>query len=93
VNCRTAEVSVFPKSPVAQFKRGVVEARLHFDTKNELLRDRVLELFEIHEVGDTRPLYVLLDPETEEVLAQYNGAPVRGDADKESFIEFLNVIQ
>ena len=52
----------------------------------------MLELFEIHEVGDTRPLYVLLDPETEEVDARYNGAPVRGDEDKQSFIEFLEVV-
>lgn len=94
MNCRLAEVSVFPKAPVAGVKRQrVVEARLHYDSKFPELLPRVRELFETWEVGDTRPLYILIDPETGEYITRFKGAPVQGEADKEEFIRFLDVIQ
>ena len=45
-------------------------------------------MFERFEVGDTRPLYLLLAPATEEVLSRFNGAPIQS-ADQDDFATFL----
>ncbi|MEL6904442.1 MAG: hypothetical protein AAFU73_11940 [Planctomycetota bacterium] len=57
------------------------------DDEIAALRARVRPVFERFEVGATRPLYLLLDPATEEVLARFNGAPILGE--QQSFAEFL----
>jgi len=84
VNCRWNEEKVFPSEPVFDYlDEHFVEARLHTDG------DRGEELTEFQERvahSIATPLYMVLDPETERVLAR----PLGGIVTPESFREFLS---
>jgi hypothetical protein len=88
VNCRNAEVSVFPFTPVAGPKRKFIEARLHWDTHYSELEAPIRELFDKYEVGDKRPIYVIVDPATGAEKVRFSGAPLRKDT-IDNFVRFL----
>ncbi len=82
MNCRQNEEKVFP-SLFEQLDGGFVEARLHTDG------DRGEELSDFQEKlarSIATPLYLVLDPETERVLA----GPLGGTVSVSAFREFLD---
>ena len=81
MNCRINEEKVFP-SLLEELDTGFVEARLHTDGKRgEELTDFQEKLAR----SIATPLYLILDPDTEEVLA----GPLGGVVSVGTFREFL----
>ncbi|NOT29007.1 MAG: hypothetical protein HOP15_01005 [Planctomycetes bacterium] len=81
MNCRQNEEKVFP-SLFEELDGGFVEARLHTDG------DRGEELSQFQEQlarSIATPLYLVLDPDTERVLA----GPLGGTVSVSGFREFL----
>jgi hypothetical protein len=81
VNCRQNEEKVFP-SLFEELDGGFVEARLHTDG------ERGEELSEFQEKlarSIATPLYLVLDPDTERILA----GPLGGTVSVKGFREFL----
>ena len=79
------EVLFRESKPIASaLKNDVVEARLHTDTRGPM-RDEILMLQE--KLAGTRalPTFVLIDVDSEEVLARNIG-----NTDEAGFLEFLN---
>lgn len=71
-------------------KEQIVEARLHIDTKNEVLQARIQQLVDdVVDGSNAKPIYVLVDPSTEKELARWQGAPL--PPQKDAFGEFLTV--
>jgi len=83
------EVFIFPRPdlPIEPLlSEGFVEARLHTDGKTNI--ERILELQENLAGSVANPIYVVLDPATEQELARYEGAALT-DSQIESFAAFL----
>ena len=85
MNCRKMEERVFYNSAVAEILGPkFVEARLHVDHPNKGKENMQREL----EMAGSRaqPVYLVLDPLTEEVHSRQDGASLVSDA---PFVEFL----
>jgi hypothetical protein len=81
------EDNVFPRPAVAGLLEAeYVEARLHTDGSTNI--ERILELQESLARSVANPIYVILDPETEQELARHEGAALTG-GQREVFLEFL----
>ena len=74
------EKKTFIVPAVAGVLNQMVEARLHDDSSNGERNDRIKALKERFAKTVANPTYVLLDPETERVIAFRSGAEM--DADK-----------
>ena len=73
------ELKTFIKPAVAGILNQMIEARLHDDTSNDERNDRIKELKKRLAGTLANPTYVLLDPETEEVIATKLGAEMDAD--------------
>jgi hypothetical protein len=75
------EVGVFLKPAVAGILEPLfVEARLHVDYEENMQRE--LEMVQ----SNAQPIFLVLDPNTEEVHARFDGASLLSN---DPFIEFL----
>lgn len=68
------EVSIFPAPAVRAQKSQFIEARLHADTKDLVLRARIAELVESMAKSTAQPIYVALDAKEEVELGRFSGA-------------------
>lgn len=77
------EQEVFPNPAVAEELQKFVEVRMHYDHHVDEKKKNAneLQLRLLESIG--APMYVLLDPSTEEILAE------EGYTSKENFLEFL----
>ena len=79
------ENNVFPSPAVAGvLNKNYVETRLHTDGEENI--DRIIELQRELTGSVATPIYVLIDPDTDEKLGQFNGSTF----DEEEFADFLN---
>ncbi len=78
------EESIFPKPAVADALEDVIELRMHYDHNVEELKDNAhdLQVKLVKSIG--APMYALVDPETEELIAE------AGYTSEEGFLEFLS---
>ena len=74
------EVSIFPDPTVKPLRAQFVEARLHSDANDPVLRERIAELILEVAGSPAQPIYVTIDPETEAEISRLEGA-TRGDPD------------
>lgn len=79
---------IFPRPAVAGELDHFIEARLHSDAHDEVLRARIAELIPTLAKGFGQPTYVALDPRTGAELGRYAGAALT-PSDTESFVQFL----
>ena len=77
------EQSVFPAPAVAAELQNFVEARFHYDHHVDELKEKAneLQLRLLKSIG--APMYAVMDPNTQEILAE------EGYTSEEGFIEFL----
>ncbi len=68
------EESVFPLPEVSAELQHVVEARLHTDTESSPHHQRILELQKKFTGTVALPIYVIVDPQTEEIVDKLAGA-------------------
>ncbi|MCA8968660.1 MAG: hypothetical protein KDC95_02710 [Planctomycetes bacterium] len=68
------ETTVFIRPEVSGLLAKTIEARLHADLPGLPTRDRILEVQEQFAGVKTLPVYVILDPSTEQVLGRLDGA-------------------
>jgi hypothetical protein len=80
------EVSIFPADSVRAQKVKFIEARLHSDTKDAILRKRIAGLIETVARSKAQPIYVAMDPSTELERDRFNGMVLNGP---DEFAEFL----
>ena len=80
------EVSIFPSAAVREQKVKFIEARLHSDTKDPKLHERIAGLIATVAKNKAQPIYVVLDPQTEKEINRFNGATL-GNPDQ--FAGFL----
>ena len=83
------EVSVFPKYNVRDLKSQFVEARLHSDAHDPVLRERIAELIETLAESTAQPIYISVDPRTEQEMARFSGATI---TNWQPFVTFLDVM-
>ncbi len=86
VNCRQMELKTFPKPAVAAILNRMVEARLHDDSTDKERNDRIKALKQRFANTIGNPTYVLLDPESETVVAVRKGALM----DEQEFADWLS---
>ena len=79
------EENIFPLPEVSGVLTNLIEARLHTDRPGIENYDRIIELQERFTGTRSLPIYLVIDPDTEEVLARHNGATF----DPAVFIAFL----
>lgn len=84
------EVSIFPLPEVRAQKSRFVEARLHADTKDEVLKARIAGLVETVARSSAQPIYVAMDPVTEQELGRFGRAVLASESDK--FVAFLEAM-
>lgn len=68
------ENTVFPLPEVSGLLNKTVEARLHLDKTKSEFYSRMVEVRDEFAGVATAPVYILLDPETLEVLGRQEGA-------------------
>jgi len=85
------EKKFLPKPAVAGvLKEGYVEARLHTDRETVPQLERILELQAKYAESVALPIYVVVDPETEQRIGKYEGAqPAISSGAAEDFLRFL----
>ena len=81
------EVSIFPRPNVRAEKSKFVEARLHADTKDSVLRARIAELVDSVAKTTAQPTYVALNPTSELEIGRFNGSSLKGEA---PYVQFLS---
>jgi len=86
------EDSIFPRSAVADELQHFIEARLHSDADDPVLRAQIAELIETVAGTIGQPTYVALDPRDGRELGRYLGAAVTEEHVRE-FIQFLKQAQ
>ena len=84
------EVSIFPLPEVRALKSRFVEARLHADTKVDVLKARIAGLVETVARAAAQPIYVAMDPATEKELGRFGRAVLASESDK--FVMFLEAM-
>ncbi len=87
--CRQVEVSIFPRAEVRAHKSKFVEVRLHADTEDEVLRERIAGLIATVAKSPAQPIYVTFDPDNETELYRWGGGITQGEV--KDFAEFLRV--
>ena len=77
------EEKIFPAPAVAEELQGFIEARMHTDHYDDKLKKMAqeLQLRMVQSVG--APMYVIIDPSTEEILGE------AGYTSEEGFVAFL----
>ena len=80
------EEKVFRREAVASELTHFVEARLHTDHGDKALRERWRALEEKLAGTRSTPVYVVIDPRTDEELGRFEGGTLGSDA---PFVEFL----
>ncbi|MCC7010945.1 MAG: thioredoxin family protein [Planctomycetes bacterium] len=90
-NCRSMEGTVLGKDPAQSVLREhYVEARLHNDGKKDPeLTERILELQEKLTHNSATPHYLVIDPQTERIIAEFPGADLPPVGDGSNFLQFL----
>ncbi len=83
------EVSIFPKPEVRALKQRWVEARLHSDAHDLELRERIAGLVDTLAGSPAQPIYVAVDPSSEEELGRFQGGTIK---DWSPFVEFMTVV-
>lgn len=83
------EVSIFPKPEVRALKQRWVEARLHSDADDLALRERIAGLIETLAGSPAQPIYVAVDPATEEEINRFKGGTIK---DWSPFVEFMTAV-
>lgn len=83
------EVSIFPKPEVRELKQRWVEARLHSDAEEPEHRERIAGLIETLAKSPAQPIYVAVDPSSEEELGRFQGGTIK---DWSPFVEFMTVV-
>ena len=83
------EVSIFPDYTIRDLKSGFVEARLHSDAHDRSHRERIAGLVETLAESTAQPIYVSVDPRTENEMARFSGATI---GNPEPFRFFLDVM-
>lgn len=86
------EDNIFPRPAVAGELDHFIEARLHSDAHDPVLRERIAALIPTIAQGYGQPIYVALDPATGEELGRYEGAALTREHVAE-FLEFLRNAQ
>ena len=83
------EVSIFPKPEVRELKQRWVEARLHSDATKPEHRERIAGLIDTLAGSPAQPIYVAVDPSSEEELGRFQGGTIK---DWSPFVEFMTVV-
>ena len=68
------EENIFPQPAVAGVLAQMVEARLHYDSQSTEVKVRVKQLQEEMVQSFATPIYLVLDPNSGEVLGRRDGA-------------------
>ena len=81
------EVSIFPHPTVRILKDKFIEARLHSDAKDPVLRERIAGLIADVARSKAQPIYVAVDPGTEKEINRFNGATLGNPAPFAAFLD------
>lgn len=83
------EVSIFPDARIRDLKAGFVEARLNSDAYDPEERARIAGLIESLAKSTAQPIYVSVDPRTEQEMARFSGATIGNPQPFQFFLEVM----
>ena len=87
VNCRRMEADVFEREAIAALRAQFIEARLHSDASDPVLRADIKLRAEAIAGSFGQPTYVALDPRSGAELARYEGLDQSGGEQFRAFLD------